>query len=868
LIRGGKVEAVHDTGGSVFDLVEDAKGAIWASSRSGVYRVSGGRVERITGLEPPLQTSWNVLSVDSRGDLWVVDSMGLKMNKAGLIRKIIANGGGHGEILTALPRTDSEIMLGSSKGLFRWSRGEPGPRPVAGVRGPVVALLEDRDRTLWVGTWGYGIYRVIGDRVESWSGQAELPDEFIRKLFEDREGSLWIGMRSGGLARWTEGRIVPLGTAEGLAGNYSTTVAQDLEGALWLGTWRGGLYRLKDGRLEPRPTPLPALYLTIRAMAFDRRGHPWIGNWEGLFEYDGTRYLHHAATADSPIHEVSALHFDRSGALWVGTANHGLHIFPSGKPDSSGMRIAVESAQVTALLEDGHRRMWVGTDRGFGRVENRGGWRYERERLLKGESIESLFEDSLGRVWAASAGGVLAVLSAKGGFVLDERHGVPAHALYRVLEDNNGSYWISSPRGILEIRRRPLEDVLAGKRRKLEIIRYGREDGMRTIECHGLSQPSGSKDRYGNLWFPSAQGFVQVRPARLGALTPPAPRVEEVTVDSMPIRAKTDIVLDAGTRNLEIRSTAARLSHPHHVEFRYRLSPYDPEWVDAGNQRSARYNELPPGRLLFEVQARDPFGAWGAAAAVSITQQPRFYRSWWFLMLAGLATSSAVLGMYRWRLHSLRSRYSAVLDERNRIGREWHDTLVAGFSAISLQLEAALARLKEQPERSAEILDVTRRMVHHYRAEARRVIWDLRDSRPEGETLPQALEGAVRRVVENRGIEGVVRVQGEAVPLPAELELNVLRICQEAMSNAARHGGPTRIDVHLQYGSRELTAVVEDNGRGFDASDAQSEAIGHFGLTVMRERARRLGGKLEFRPRAGGGTVVETHVPLSRKGLA
>ncbi len=161
-----------------------------------------------------------------------------------------------------------------------------------------------------------------------------------------------------------------------------------------------------------------------------------------------------------------------------------------------------------------------------------------------------------------------------------------------------------------------------------------------------------------------------------------------------------------------------------------------PTWVDARNQRAATYNQLPPGLHTFEVQARDISGAWGTAGVFSLEQRPLFWQTRWFLMLLGLAGAAVIYAAYRWRLHGLRARYRAVQEERNRIGREWHDTLVAGFSAISLQLEAAHARLQGQPERAGEILEVTRKMVHHYRAEARRVIWDLRDNRPDGESLP------------------------------------------------------------------------------------------------------------------------------------
>jgi signal transduction histidine kinase/ligand-binding sensor domain-containing protein len=855
--RAGKPLAA---GGSIFALQEDREGVIRVSSRRGVFRVAAGELEREKGVGAPLETSWNVFATDAQGGSWVVDARGLNRLGSGSAVLALANGARHGQILTVAARGEGGLWLGTSKGVFLLERAARECVPLGTVPGLVVSLLEDRDGSLWVGTWGQGLYRLARGKVEGWTAKDGLPDDFIRTLAEDSEGNLWIGMRSGGLGRWKDPRIVPVGTAEGLAGNFASTVTADRQGALWLGTWRGGLYRLREGRLEPQPTPLPVLLSTIRTMAFDLEGHPWIGNWEGLFEFDGVRYRHYAEDAETPFRRVSVLLFDRRGALWVGTADQGLFRFREGRPGKEAPETLLAGQQIFSLLEDAQGRVWAGAAGGLGYFEAGG---YRRVSEAGAEPVESLTEDSRGRVWATTAGGSVVVVSQAGVAVLGRALGLPAHALYRVLEDDAGSFWISSPRGLLELQGASLEEVLSGKRAQLEIVRYGTEDGMRTIECHGLSQPAGGRSRDGSLWFPTARGFVRVRPERPRPVPPLVARIEEIASDAGTTAPGGPLSFRPGTRNVEIRFTAVRLGDPGKVQFRFRMGGFDPEWVEAGAERSARYNQLPPGEHLFEVQAREAAGEWGGTAAIRIDQQPRFHETWWFVVLAGGATAGLIYALYRWRLFAVQSRYAAVLEERNRIGREWHDTLVAGFSAISLQLEAAMGRLREQPERASDILEVTRKMVHHYRAEARRVIWDLRDNRPAEETLPVAIENALRRVTDPRGIQGAVDVDGEAAEMPIETQHNVLRICQEAMSNAARHGAPSRIDVKLEYGRDRLRVRIHDDGRGFDARLTNSEANGHFGLTVMEERARRLGGRLTVESAPEQGTTVEADIPLS-----
>ncbi|MDE3165338.1 MAG: hypothetical protein KGN36_05990, partial [Acidobacteriota bacterium] len=828
-LRKGETLATYRTDGSVFDLVEDAGHTLLISTRGGVLRLDAHGLQRVEGLGPPLDTSWNVFSRDARGRVWIVTASGLYCEEGGVISKRLSRAPG-GEILTVLARRSGTILVGATNGLFELAQGgAAGPR-IASVPGPVVSLLEDRDGIVWAGTWGQGLYRITDGGTQGWTARDGLPEDFIRTLQEDSEGDLWIGMRGSGLGRWKDSRLVPLGPPEGLAGSFAATVAADPAGNLWLGTWRGGLYQLNGGKLVSKPTPLPTLYFTVRALAFDAAGYPWVGNWEGLFQYDGKQYHHFAAEPDAPYRRVSALLFDHAGGLWVGTADHGVFHFPGGRPGGNIPPPLQPDSEITALLEDSARNIWVGTSKGLGRFAGRRPSSFSMVRELPPGEVKSIFEDSRHRVWTSTSAGTLAVIHPAGTLVLGRKQGLPGQPLYRILEATDGSFWVSSSKGVLELTAESVEQVLSGKRNLLDIVVHDQSDGMRTIECHGLSQPSGWRARDGSLFFPTANGFVQVRPAANRRQPPPKPVILEIRGESGPLPFAPEVSLRAGARNLEIAFSALRLSNPRGVTFRYRITDFDPDWVDAGTQRSARYNRLPPGAHIFELEARDPLGPWSGKVSLRLRQMPLFYQTWWFLFSLGLAGVSAVIGIYRWHLHAVHARYGLVLEERNRIGREWHDTLVAGFSAISLQLEAAMSRLRDQPDRAAELLDVARRMVHHYRAEARRVIWDLRDSRPEGETLGAAVEGALARLRETRGVGGSVRITGQPVALAAETQHNLLRICQEAMSNAVRHGCPENVEVELAFAADRVKAAVRDDGCGFPVDTASAESAGHFGL--------------------------------------
>jgi signal transduction histidine kinase/ligand-binding sensor domain-containing protein len=867
-LKHGHLVSAYQAGDSVFSVLDDGDGRIWASTRGGVLRSQGAQAgaaefRHVEGLGRPLDTSWNVLARDRDGSVWIVTVDGLFHAAGDRVTHVVRRGGAWGELLAVYCASSGRIWAGTSRGLYEL-RDRARLQRIADFNAPVVSLLSDRDGSLWVGTWGKGLFRIGRDgRADAWGAGEATADEFIRTLYEDREGNLWIGTRTGGLWRWRDGPARPYGVAEGLAGNFASTVTGAADGTLWFGTWRGGLYRYRNAGFEPQPTAVPTLYLTIRALAVDRGGRPWIGNWEGLSEYDGRRYRHYF-DAHSPCYHVSAILFDRAGRVWVGTANNGHFRFPTGRPVESQAEVYLGGSEVTSLVEDGEGRVWASTAAGVVWFDQATHPAEYDAGLPARAPVASLSADRNGHIWAATTAGELVSLSAGGPpRIVGARQGLPAWPLYRIVDDRAGAYWVSSARGILRIAAAELERAASGAAKRLDYSTYNQEDGLRTIECHGLSQPAGWPDPRGGVWFPTTRGFVHVQSYPPAELVPPPPRLEEVTVDGAPAGAPV-LKLAPAIRAFDIRYTAFHYATAAKIQFRYRMEGFDPDWIEAGAERDARYSRLPPGAYRFLVSARLPGGEWSTApAALNVVQLPRFYQTRWWFVLVGLLAVSGVYGLVRWQVHLTHSRYAAVLGERNRIAREWHDTLLAGFAAIAWQLDETLSRLRESPLRALETVELALKMVKYYRAEARRVIWDLRDNRPPSEMLAEAMTSSLRQFGEMAGGVPLVRVTGEAVKLGEELERHLLRICQEAVSNARRNGQATRIEVELAYRSDSIRLRVSDDGCGFEPGGLAGMASGHFGLAVMEERAQRCGGRFRLVSRPGQGTTVEVTVPTS-----
>jgi two-component system NarL family sensor kinase len=202
-----------------------------------------------------------------------------------------------------------------------------------------------------------------------------------------------------------------------------------------------------------------------------------------------------------------------------------------------------------------------------------------------------------------------------------------------------------------------------------------------------------------------------------------------------------------------------------------------------------------------------------------------------------------------------------VVEERNRLAREIHDTLAQGLTAVALQLESADALLESGGD-GERVRQAVRRALALTQAnldEARRSVMDLRAAPLEGRTLARALAELAES--ESGQGETVVRfeVTGGGRPLSARIETGLYRIAQEALGNALRHAGAKKVKLSLVVTPAEIKLVVEDDGRGFDPEQVTA---GRFGLVGLNERAKLLGGRLRLESFPGAGTRLEVVVPL------
>jgi signal transduction histidine kinase len=213
------------------------------------------------------------------------------------------------------------------------------------------------------------------------------------------------------------------------------------------------------------------------------------------------------------------------------------------------------------------------------------------------------------------------------------------------------------------------------------------------------------------------------------------------------------------------------------------------------------------------------------------------------------------------------SRKAGILGERQRLAREIHDTLAQGFTSIVMNLEAAEGALPEEIPAEAKTkwhMDQARFTARESLTEARRLVWALRPESLDNASLPEALAQLAARWADSAGVEASANVTGTPRQIPAEAEVTMVRVAQEALANVLKHANASRAVVTLSYMSDLVALDVIDDGAGFDSQCERTDTPeGGYGLRTMRERIEQLGGSLTIESAPGEGTTLVAELPLA-----
>jgi ligand-binding sensor domain-containing protein/signal transduction histidine kinase len=838
-------------------LFEDRGGTIWVGTDNGLLRYAHGRLLRVDGSSDVPAIAVHAIAEDHLGGLWVGGSKLLRLDHGHVREYRLEGGGSLNRVKSILETHDGTVWVGTVSGLHRLLPGAHRFERVAGLTQTVRVLRETSDGSLWVGTIGQGIRRLAHGKFTAIAAPDSLPSNTVLNLFEDDEKNLWIGTQAGMLRLTrTPVTIVPLPQA---ADSDFGTVYEDRDGTLWVVST--DVFQVRDG--VARPWSYPGLeHLHARNIFRDRSGALWIGtDGDGLIRIQKGTIMRLTVKSGLVNNFIRVMVQSRDGSMWFGTDEGVSHWTRHGFANYQ-MRNGLSYFSTRALIEDRDGDIWIGTDRGLNHLRSGVFIHDATTAALAEEKVWSIHEDSAGGLWFGTRSNGLYRWKQKRLTHYTTAQRLASNSIYQIVEDRNGGLWLSGPNGISLLRRQELDELASDPSRYLSLTLYGVSDEVETTQIYGGRQPSGCADGANGVWFPSNKGPIHIAQET----TPPAPLppvvIDDVAIDGREVDPAHSVILSPGTARVEISWSPILLRSQEGMRFRYKLDGFDPGWSEALPRRVASWTNLPPGKYRFLVRAFDINHPQALSqVSLDLMQQPHFWRTPWFVAFCLVLLGSLVLAAFRVRLWQMRVRFEGVLEERARLAREMHDTVIQGCAGVSALLEALASLRHEDSSLPRELLEHARCQVRTTIDEARQAVWNLRQAQPSNRMLAPILEGMTRQISADCGIPVVCELSGKPFPLTQFAMHELMMMAREAVYNAALHAHARRIEVRVRFTRHQLTLEVRDDGVGFEPEAVFSAKDRHYGLVGMRERVQAVGGEFHLDSAVGRGTNLTLRIP-------
>src|SRR5208337_454317 len=745
-------------------VYEDHQGVLWVGTDDGLFRLSGDRILRVDGQGniPPLAV--HAIREDDTGGLWVGGSKLVVIHRRDCKEYPLEGYPSASRVKSILQTGDRTIWVGTVSGLQRMPLNATGNarfEKIAEISSTVRTLHEDNAGTLWIGTIGGGLIRYRDGRFSQVNTPEDPPSNTVLALYEDSERNIWVGLQTG-LLRLSRTPMTTFPLPGAQNADFGTVYA-DKDGSLWVAS--ANLYRINPRRSASEFIPPLGPGIRVRDVLRDHTGSLWVGTeGHGVFVSKGGTQVHYTTRNGLTNDFIRAFLESREGSIWIGT-DEGLNRWHDGVLTNYRMPQGLSYFSIRALLEDTQGDIWIGTEQGVSHWQNGKFVEDAVTERLRSEKVWTVHQDRDGGLWFGTRGGGLFRWRAGKLSAFTSTQGLASNSIYQILEDQRGTFWMSGPNGIVSVARADLDKLAQVPEFRPAVNLYGLSDGVEATQMHGGVAPAGCLTASGELWFPSNRGPVRILPDQTRPGVLPRVVIEQVLVDGREVPNSGHLVAPPGEGKLEINYSAIRLRSQERIRFRYKLEGFDSDWTEELSTRAAYYTSLPPGQYRFRVQAFEMnMPEKVTEASLPIEWRPHLYRTAWFLTLCALLMIGGILFVHWLRLRQVHARFEAVLEERNRIAREMHDTIIQGCAGASALLEAVVVLEPEAKGPRKDLLDSARQQIRVTVDEARQAVWNLRQKGTGTPEITQLLGNMAQQVGHMSRVP--VRFEASGKPLP------------------------------------------------------------------------------------------------------
>lgn len=723
----------------------------------------------------------------------------------------------------------------------------------------------DNTGVLWATERGAGILKVWPDsqthllsetsRREAFHERDGLTSEQVMSNYVDRSGSLWVGTERG-VDRFHTSALARVD--EGLDRAY-LGIAPAAGGRFWLVGFSGGAWlRDSEGNLKPSAA-LPTTFRKITSVTSEEKGGVWIATEAGVGLLTEKKWTMLPSFSNAPVKTVTSMHADGHGGLWIVAYGAGVVHWTgtTWQPLPALARVAVTSMavlgdDVIVGTRDGHVIRW-NPEQGL-----------QSDRALDMGFVTALTPAQEG-IWIGTDKGI-GLLNAGQFLPVPIKANPFPYRISGLVRCSNGDLWLNTPVGVMHVPAQQVQGVLRHTQTSVDADVFDSSDGVEGIPLRSFLTPTARGLEDGSVVFTTQLGVYRMDVAKAAQRAiAERPIIAGVRADGEPLDLR-QIQLKPHIHTLEVDYGSVSIDAPQRLVFRYRLRGVDYGWQTAGKRRQAVYTDLPPGQYDFEVQASYDGRQWSPSSqGLSMRVPPAFLQRWQVRLaaLASLALLGALFVRYRLRqVYELAQlRLQARLEERERIARDLHDTLLQAVQGIILRF-SALADTSIADEKQRGVMHQALERAETVVQEGRDRVRDLRSTSDSPEALENALRDAGAMLSIQSPANMIVESEGDPRRFHAVMLDELFCIGREAINNAIEHAEAQTIWCKLSYLPHEFQLVIEDDGKGMPGGKVAYKD-GHWGLMGMEERARKIGGRISFAHRKPSGFRVQLTVDAS-----
>lgn len=895
---------------SVLQISQDRQGYLWLSTSQGLYRLDPNsgitkRFGHVDGDNGSLSSDdIKSTGTDKSGTFWVATANGLEAFDPGTGR-VSLRVPLHMEAREFEFFEDSHgvfwIFFGTGSGLAIYDKARNTLRKLSfsnaddGLSG-IYRMIETRNGDLWFATMGAGLLKFnrtdfsFDQYLNDPTDPQSITENRVIELYEDREGNVWTGLHANPPNVFTQKalpfrKVWPIpGHVNKLGESFVNAILEDRAGTVWLGAG-GALQRIdRDGRLEVVDLYREKRSIEILSIVEAKDGILWIGTiGSGLISFDPqtrktTVFRYQKGRKDWISSDVvPRLHIDDAGILWMTTWN-GLdrydpknNTFKAFRADSS------LNKEFFSLAEDRADNLWIGSRVGLVKFD-KATEAFEEFRhdpadasSISNNTVNNILSAADGTLWLATHNGLTHFDPvSKKSVAFFERDGLAGSSISCILQSTDGDLWLSTNHGVSKM-----------DQKTKRFLNYTSADGLPGDNMGGWHSCSAGAD--GRMYFAGFPGAAVSNPTYADTGNKNIPlRFTDIRIDDRsvlyPIRGASIPFELAYDDSLNVSFAALEFTNASGMRYRYKLAGLDADWhLLTSAQRNINYAALPAGSFTLDVQAATERGEWMPdGASISLVVAPPWWRTWWFYGIV-LATVLLVLAvLYRIRLAQVAAIYNLRLEERigerTRVARDLHDTLLQSFQGLTYRLEAVRSLLPAEPERAANMVDLILQKSDEALVEGRETIQLLRDpSNVTGDLIADVTADAEEVSLLQSDVPKPtfrVLVEGPTVEFPPDIRNEVRQICKEALRNAFKHSGGSKIECVFRFARDHAYVSIEDDGHGMVANSGFLPGAPHFGIPGLRERAARINADLNIHSEVGKGTRIELVLTTRSQSLA